>query len=196
MCFLNNRHADGLRAFEESLRLRRALDDRAGETRSLTGICQLLIAEGDVERTEELAHELLELARIGNDVRSKHFAQHYLADCSLIRGEYEHAAERYRESLETVLGLGDLLETSFEVQGIAMSASGQGNLVRAVTLAAAVEALWDERGIGISVPFWDSLLDQHIAAARRQLGPAADAQWREGRKLSFDDAIALALATS
>jgi hypothetical protein len=43
-----------------------------------------------------------------------------------------------------------------EVEGVAISASGQGDPVRAVTLAAAVEALWDERGISISVPFWDA----------------------------------------
>jgi predicted ATPase len=196
MLFFNDNDAVGLRAFEESLALRRRLGDRAGETRALTGVCQVLVAQGKVERAEELAHELLHLARPANDLRSEHFAQHYLADCSLIRGDYDRAAERYRASLETVLRLGDLLETSFEIQGVAMTASGQGDLVRAVTLAAAIEALWEERGIGISVPFWDRLLDQHIGGARLQLGLEAETHWSEGRSLSFEEAITLALASA
>jgi hypothetical protein len=65
-----------------------------------------------------------------------------------------------------------------------------------VTLAAAIEALWEERGIGISVPFWDRLLDQHIGGARLQLGPEAESHWSEGRSLSFEEAITLALASA
>jgi predicted ATPase/class 3 adenylate cyclase len=193
--FSGGKDSEGLRAFEESLRLRSALGDRAGTTRALVGVCQLLVAQGEIARAEELSNELLELARADDDVRSVHFAQHYLADCSLIRGDYDRAAARYRESLETVLGIGDVLETSFEIQGIAMSAAGQGDRVRAVTLAAAVEALWEERGIGISVPFWDGLLEQHVGGARRGLGAEAEARWSEGRKLTLDEAIALALGS-
>jgi hypothetical protein len=43
------------------------------------------------------------------------------------------------------------------------------------------------------VPFWDALLERYLGAARRQLGPNADAVWEEGRRMSFDDAVELAL---
>ena len=77
-----------------------------------------------------------------------------------------------------------------------MSAAGRGDAVRALTLAAAVEALWEERAITISVPFWDDLLSTHIGRARDALGFEAESCWAEGRQLGFDDAVTLALAES
>ena len=196
MLFFTDRNPEALQAFEESLERRRASGDRGGQTRALTGVCQVLVAQGEVVRTEKLSSELLELARGDADPRSEHFALHYLADCSLIRGDYDRAQDRYRESLVSVLRLGDVLETSFEIQGLAMSAAGRGDEVRALTLAAAVEALWEERGITISVPFWDDLLRKHIGRAREALGVEAESCWTEGRRIGFDAAVTLALAES
>jgi hypothetical protein len=96
----------------------------------------------------------------------------------------------------SVLRLGDVLETSFEIQGLAMSAAGRGDALRALRLAAAVEALWEERGITISVPFWDDLLRTHIGSAREALGLEAESCWAEGRQIGFDAAVTLALGES
>ena len=197
MLFFGAQHdVEALRAFDESLDIGRTLGVRGIETRALVGVCQVLIAQGEVERSEELSQQLLALARADGDDRSEHFALHYLADCSLIRGDYIEADLRYRESLESVIRLGDVLETSFEVQGVAMSAGGRGDLVLSVTLAAAVEALWEQRGIDLSVPFWDALREQHIGGARRALGAEADDLWEAGRKLTFEEAVQLALVRS
>jgi predicted ATPase/class 3 adenylate cyclase len=184
--------AGSLEAFEQSRELRREVEDEAGETRALVGICQVLVAMGHVERAEPLSRELLERAQ--GDPRSEHFAFHFLADCALIRGSYTDAGERYRESLRAALPLGDPIETSFEVQGVAMAAAGAGDAGRGLRLAASVEALWESLGTSMSVPFWDALLERHIGGARRQLGADADAAWAEGRAIAFDDAVELALA--
>src|SRR5215212_7904318 len=180
-----------LMAFEQSLELRRQLGDEAGETRALVGVCQVLVALGETERAEELSRDLLE--RAAGDPRTEHFAYHFLADCALIRGETEEAEERYRASLRAALPLGDVVETSFEVQGIAMAAAGNGDSARALQLAGAVEALWDSLGTSFSVAFWDSLLERYLGPARRQLGEAADTAWAAGRELPFDDAVQIAL---
>jgi len=193
MCFFNGNDADGLRAFEESLELHRDRGNRAGETRALVGVCQVLVAQGDVERTEQLSQELLELARKDEDLRSEHFAQHYLADCSLIRADYDRAAERYRESLRTVLRLGDLLETGFEVQGGRNGrfwtgrprAGGHARRRRRGALGGARHQYFRH--------FWDALLEKHIGDARRQLGAEGAGHWSHGRSLTFDEAISLAL---
>ena len=181
-----------LEAFEQSLELFRDLGDDPGATRALVGVCQVLVALGETERAESLSLELLE--RANRDPRTAHFAFHFLADCALICGDCEEAAKRYRQSLRAALPLGDLLETSFEVQGVAMSVAGLGELHAALRLAGAVEALWESLGTWISVRFWDSLLERYIGAARAQLGAEADAVWAEGRALAFDDAVELALA--
>ena len=183
-----------LDAFERSLEIWRRLSDTAGERRAVCGICQVLVAKGDVERAEALSRELLEMA--GGDARAEHFAFHFLADCALIEGECEVAEERYRESLRAALPLGDVLETSFEVQGVAMAAAGRGDHTRGIRLAAAVEALWESLGTTISIPFWNALLDRYIGGARTALGADAHTHWSEGREFLFEDAVELALASA
>jgi predicted ATPase/class 3 adenylate cyclase len=184
--------AKALAAFEQSLALRRELGDSAGELRSLVGVCQALVALGEVDRAAPLAHELLELSR-GRDLRSEHFAYHFIADCALYAGDCEEAEARYRESLRAALPLGDAIETSFEVQGVAMAAAGLGDDRRALILAGAAQALWESLGMHFSVPFWDALLERYIGGARERLGAEADAVWADGSALAFEDAVELAL---
>ena len=183
--------ARALEAFEQSLELRRELGDEAGVTRALVGIAQVLVAMGETERAETISLDLLE--RAVGDPRTEHFAYHFLADCALIRGDPREAGARYRESLRVALPLGDVAETSFEVQGVAMSEAGEGDPRRALVLAGSVEALWESLGLSISVAFWDALLERYLGPARERLGEDADAAWAEGRALAFDDAVTLAL---
>ena len=189
------RDEESLEAFEESLAIWRQLGDRPGELRALVGVCQLLVAMGEVDRAEPLSLELLELSR-GRDLRSEHFAHHFIADCALIRGDCALAEERYRESLRAALPLGDVIETSFEVQGVGMALAGQGHREHGIRLAAAGAAVWAELGVQISIAFWDALLERYIGTARKELGAAGDAEWEEGRQLPFDDAVALALQSA
>ena len=182
-----------LEAFERSLALWQELGDGDGETRATVGVSQVLVALGDVDRAEALSRELLE--RAGGEPRTEHFAYHFLADCALIRGDVAEARERYRASLRAALPLGDLVETSFEVQGVAMAAAGAGDARLGVLLAASVEALWESLGTSLSVAFWDALLARYLDPARKALGDDAQAVHAEGRALPFDDAVELALSS-
>ena len=183
-----------LQAFEDSLKLYQELGDASGETRALVGTCQVLVALGDVVRAEALSHELLE--RAADDPRTRHFAHHFLADCALIRGDTVEAETRYRQSLKAAILLGDVFEASFEVQGVAMAAAGNGDHHLALRLAGAVEMLWESLGTSFAVSFWDALLDRYLGAARAELGETADTAWTDGRGLSFEDAVELALGNT
>jgi predicted ATPase/class 3 adenylate cyclase len=183
-----------MRAFEEELSLQRRRQDKGGETRALVGVCQLLVAQHRVDEAETLSRELLELSREHDDLRSEHFALHYLADCSLMRNDHAGAERRYRESLRAAVALGDSVEISLEVQGVAMASASTGEREYGVRLAAAVEAFWESIGLEIDVPFWTALLERHIAAARAELGTRGETIWSDGRTLALDDAVALALA--
>ena len=187
-----NDNARALEAFEQALELRRQLDDEAGAIRALSGIAQVLVAMGETERAEAISVDLLE--RAAGDARTEHFAYHYLADCALIRGDPEESGTRYRQSLRAALRLGDVVETSFEVQGVAMSEAGSNNPRRAIVLAESVAALWESLGLSISISFWDALLERYLAPARESLGDEYEAVRAEGRALAFDDAIQLALS--
>jgi hypothetical protein len=180
-----------LAAFEEAHSIRQGLPDRAGETRALVGVCQVLVALGEVERAEALANELME--RADGDLRTRHFASHFLADCSLLRDDCADAEERYRESLRAALELGDVFEASIEVQGVAMAKAGRGESARALELAGSVEALWRSLGTDMHVAFWDRLLDRYLGRARTALGPDAEAARTRGLELAFDEAVELAL---
>ena len=180
-----------LAAFEEALSIRQELHDGAGETRALVGVCQVLVALGEVERAEALANELLK--RGEEDIRTRHFANHFLADCSLLRDDCVAAEERYRESLRAALELGDVFETSIEVQGVAMARAGNGGWTEALELAGSVEALWLSLGTDMHVAFWDRLLERYLGKARAALGAEAEPARARGLELEFDDAVKLAL---
>jgi predicted ATPase len=179
-----------LAVFERSRSIGNALGDRVGETRALLGVCQVMVAL-DEERAEPLAHELLERGK--DDLRTRHRAIHFLADCSLMRGDFAEAEKRYGESLRAALELGDVFETSVEVQGVAMAKAGRGESARALELAASVEALWRSLGTDPHVDFWDRLLEHHLSQARTALGADSEPARKRGLELPFDDAIALAL---
>ena len=153
----------------------------------------MLVALGEVDAAEAISRDLLE--RAVGDPRTEHFAYHFLADCALIRGDTAEAEKRYRESLRAALPLGDVIETSFEVQGVAMAAAGTATPSARLRLAGVGRgALGVARHRRSPIAFWDALLERYIGPAREQLGEDADAVWAEGRALAFDDAVALALA--
>ena len=102
------------------------------------------------------------------------------------------AEERYRESLRAALDLGDVIETSFEVQGVAMAWAGQGDSARALELDASVEALWRSLGTRSPVAFWERLLERYLGDARC-VGAGRRGGRTRGLELPFDDAVALAL---
>jgi hypothetical protein len=95
--------------------------------------------------------------------------------------------------LRAALPLGDVIETAFEVQGVAMAAAGAGDARLGLLLVGSVETLWESIGMSFSVAFWEALLERYIGPARDQLGEGADAVYAEGRALPFDEAVELAL---
>jgi len=192
--FIAGEDVESLERFEEALALQRESGTPLLVNRALAGVCQELVAQGAIDEAESRAHELLGLARRHDDVRSEHFAHHFLADCALIRGDCSAAEDLYARSLLAALPLGDAIETSFEIQGVAMAAAGLGRPKRALRLGGAAAAIWEETGAVIDVPFWIGLLDKWFSHARESLSPAeASRAWDDGRELSFERAVEEAL---
>ena len=117
-------------------------------TRALVGVCQVLVALGEVERAETISRDLLE--RAGGDPRTEHFAYHFLADCALIRGDTVEAEKRYRESLQRRASARRRHRDELRGAGRRDGRGGQGDPERALRLAGSVEALWESLGISIS----------------------------------------------
>jgi predicted ATPase len=166
--------------YEHNLELARNIGHDALLKRAIDGVCWVLLANGQFERAEPLAQEL------GNE--------HYLADCAQHRGDYD-LAERYRISvLESSLTPEGEGQQPIEVFGLAMIAGGLGRDEDAVRLEGAVEAKWEELGIGSRPRVLETWRERDLGAARARLGVArAAALYEEGRAMGWDQALELAL---
>jgi tetratricopeptide (TPR) repeat protein len=174
-------------AFEQSLSVLRQADvpDLEGAA-ARAGLCHVLVATGEVERAEAMAHELLDI--VANSPRSviQELALHFLADCPLVAGEYAEAERRYLTALSYARSAGLPGRARDEVFGVAMSLAGQGESARAVRLAAAAHA--EEERVGVeSDRWWRSMQDRLIGGARGRLAPdeLAEAD-RVGRETPLD----------
>jgi non-specific serine/threonine protein kinase len=192
--FLGGEDEAACATFEECLRVQRAHGDPPLVNRAMVALAQVLVALARVDEARPMATEIIAYARSHDDRRSEHFGWHYLADCALIEGKCDESLALYRQSLVLAGALGDRLETSFEIQGVAMSLAGLGNADFALRLAAAARAEWERMGVDIHMRFWDALQDRYLGGARQALGAGeADRNSGEGKRLAFDEAIALAL---
>ncbi len=167
-----------LKVHEQNLELARSLGQRSHVATSLAGVCQLLLATGQFERAEPLAEELQD--------------DHYLADCAMHRQDYMLAARHYSRRLELWIRDGDVVSQTFEVLGFAMALAGLGRDENALRLEGAIDATWEELGVGVRPRVVETWRERDLGAARSRLGePRASAVLEEGRKMRWEEAVGL-----
>ena len=177
-------------AFEQSLALReRAAAPNLEGVGALAGLCQLLVASGEIEHVEQMARELLEIGRRHGNLDTQGDGLHFLADCPLIGGDYAEAEKRYLRALAHARDAGILAQCPTELIGVAMSAAGQGHLARAVRLATAAHVQREALGLQPVNPahWWVQLQQRFIGGARTNLSPEeVEVAERAGRETSFE----------
>ncbi|MBI3745763.1 MAG: hypothetical protein HY264_04435 [Chloroflexi bacterium] len=192
--FFQNDNAGAMVAFERAVQLA----DQSGIPglirRANTGLCQVIVANGDVDRGRDLAQQLLRIS--GGDLWTSHLAHHFVADCALFAGDPGAALPSYRVALELAQRMGNAVETAIEIQGVAMAAAGSGAAELGIRLNAAAEAAFVAIGFDFDVPWWSALLERYLGPARLALGDEAGAIDREGRTLSLNEAVSEALERS
>ena len=183
-----------LATFEECLALQRKEGDPVLINRAMVALAQVLVALRRVAEARSMASEIIAYAKAHDDRRSLHSGCHFLADCALIEENCGESLRLYSDSLAHAQAIGDRLEMSFEVQGVAMSLAGVGDSENALALAASAKAEWERIGVDLHIRFWDALLDRHLGAARQALGAdASERAWQEGKRMPFDTAVERAL---
>jgi tetratricopeptide (TPR) repeat protein len=191
--FIGGEDEAAMQTFNEGLRLHREHGNPVLINRAMVAVAQVLVALSRVDEARPIDHEIIAFTKPRGDRRNEHFGWHFLADCALIEGNRAESLALYQESLRHAEAIGDRLEMSFEVQGVAMSLAGLGRPEEAVRLAAAAKAEWGRIGVDLHLRFWDALLDRYIGAAHRALGEEAAARIQEeGRAMSFEQAMASA----
>ena len=182
-------------SFEECLRIQKSVGNPILIHRAYVGLAQLLVALGRIGEARPMALEIIEFSKPRGDKRNEHFGWHYLADCALIEDDCNESLKLYQRSLALAAETGDKIETAFEIQGVAMSLAGLGESRQAEMLNAAANAEMARIGADLHARFWDALMEKYIGRATEQLGAdGSEAARNEGTSISFDDAIALALA--
>jgi hypothetical protein len=151
------------------------------------------MATGQFERAEPLALELHASTRESEDVACMVSADHYLADCAMDRRDYA-LAEQYRLSaLETSVAIGDVMQQTIEILGLASTAAGLRRDEHALHLEGAVAAKWNEFGVDHAPPLSEAWRKRDVVPAHARLGePRATIAFDEGRAMTWDQAVKLA----
>ena len=183
--------------FQQNLEHARRLGHHALVSRSIAGICQMLVVTGQFARAEPLALELHASMRDSEDVVFMCAGDHYLADCAMHRRDYTLAEQHRLSAFETALTSENVMQQTIEILGLALSAAGLRRDEDAVRLEGAVDAKYEELGTSLALlPFFRAWRERDLGAARARLGEArASAVFDEGRAMTWDQAVELALAS-
>jgi predicted ATPase/class 3 adenylate cyclase len=191
---LGGEKSRALELFQQNLEHARRLGHHALVSRSIAGVCQMLVAVGQFERAEPLALELYASTRDSEDVHCMSSADHFLADCAMHRRDYALAEQHRLSALETALTIGNVALQTIEMFGLALTAAGLGRDEDALHLEGAVDAKWKELGLSVGPPVLEAWRERDLGAARARLGePRANAAFDEGRATTWDQALELAL---
>lgn len=170
-----------------------ALHEKHGNTTALAGELgnqgYVALVTGDYARGESLIRDSLELL----DAESREYDFHQLnLGLALCRqGRHGDAAECFRDSLQG--GLADRETRVFALEGLANVAAMSGEDLRAARLWSAADELFTQ----MDYPLPEAERELHeelVPAARARAGAQAfDDAWTEGRLLSEEQAVELAL---
>ncbi len=181
--------------FEESLAIHRELGDRYGIAVSLSNLGDLAIDQGDPAAASPLLEEGLVIRRELGDRFGIATSLKMLGFVALAQSDYPAARALHEESLAIRRGLGDQFGILSSLQGLAAVVASLREPLRAARIWGAAERSRAEIGLPLK-PSERSGYERRVAAARVASGDDAafDSAWQEGRSLTLDQAIDLALA--
>jgi non-specific serine/threonine protein kinase len=180
---------------EESLAICRELGDRFGIASSLNSLGNVAFNHGDHPAARALLEESLAIRRELGDRFGIASSLNSLGNVAFNQGDHPAARALLEESLAIRRELGDRFGIPYSLEGLAAVVASLGDSLRAARIWGATERSRAE--IGTPLQQWDrSGYDRRVAAARIASGDDAafDSAWQEGRGLTLDQAIDLALA--
>ena len=190
-CFYSG-DADARRLMEEGFSLQQSVGDPLLVNRARIGLLQVLVSLGELDIVELMAHEALAVAQETRDLRSEHFAHHFLADCPLIRGDCASALPRYRRALALAGNerpLRDRCRNSGRPMAWRAADNGTRTAARGSGRSGIRRVAIDLSESSSGAHFWSvTSAARGWTSAKRQQTPL-----EEGWRTDFDYAIALAL---
>ena len=183
----------GQRLFEESVRVFEELGDEhytLTATRALAWMCAEL---GDLERFRVLTENYLRGARATGNQRLEARALGVLAGFAVNEGRTQDALSMLKEVYRIDRAVGEVREIADDLCRFGETLAATGRAGTAVRLLSSSEAL--RREIGARAPSYIVEMNAKTRTTiHAQLGEAAFAEaWEQGRALTPDEAVALAL---
>jgi predicted ATPase/class 3 adenylate cyclase len=178
---------------EEALALSRELGDTRSMGFELSGLGEVALRQGDNARAIRLLEESLELRRKLGSKWGMGVSLGTLGWVAIREGEWNRAVARLGESLEVRQEIGDKGGSAWCLERLAEVALAQEQAEIAVRLLGAAAALRASIGSVID-PADRPAYDRTLVALRATLGEERfSAIWNEGRALTLEQAIELAL---
>jgi predicted ATPase/class 3 adenylate cyclase len=180
--------------FEESLRAFRELGDEHYILLATDALAWTYGELGDLERSRALHEDVLHRARAQSNEGVVALQLDQLAKFALDEGLVQEALAMLKESLRISRDLGMRGGITESLCRFADALAFAGRAGTAARLLSRAEALRDEIG---GVPSWVAEMNEKtLTIIHRQLDEAAFAEaWEQGRALTVDEAVALALAS-
>lgn len=179
---------------EESLSLSREIKDELSIIEVLLYLGDIRLRQGDNEQAVVLWQESLTLSQKLGDNFGIAFALSALGEAARRQGDYKQAVIHFQKAL-TLMGEQDSkVEIPFAVEALAITVAEQGDPERAARLWGAAEAL--REAIHAPLPSsYQADYAPYLKAARTALGEEVfTAIWAEGRALTLEQTIALAMS--
>jgi predicted ATPase/DNA-binding winged helix-turn-helix (wHTH) protein len=180
---------------EESLAISRELGNQHSIALSLSNVGHVALDQGDYPAAKALLEESLAIRRELGDRFGIAASLSNLGYVALNQGDYPAARALLEESLASRRELGDQLGIPASLEGLAAVVASRRDSLRAARIWGATERSRAELGTPLP-PNERSGYDRYVSAARIASGDDAafDNAWQEGRSLTLDQAIELALA--
>ncbi len=147
---------------------------------------------GDTERAGALQRENLHRARAAGNEHMQAQALEGLAIFAVARGSPQEAVPMVEQAYRIHRDLGDVFRIAVAVCRVARPLAALGSAEVAARVLSSGQALCEEAGA--NVPWVTTMNEETLAAIRSQLDEAALAEaWEQGRGLTADEAVALAV---
>ena len=183
----------GIRLCQDGLALFRDLDDMPGITRALNVLGELWRLVGDYERAKDAYEECRVLSLQRGDKQRVATSMSNLSYVAMHQGDYLRAAALLREGLAITVELNYKHTFGLGLAMLAGPVGASGQPERAARLFGASESIL--QNLGASLQPADKIeIDRNLDDVRAQLDEKTfDQAWAEGRAMSLEDAVALAL---
>jgi predicted ATPase/DNA-binding SARP family transcriptional activator len=178
--------------YDESAQRFHSLGDEHYAGRATRSLAWAHYEAGDLEGARAVNEENLRHARMIDDKLLEGVALMMTADSAVAEDRLEEAATLMKESLGILRDAGDLLMSVAAVCRTARVLALAGRPRPAALVLSSATVLLEE--IGARPPWLTTITDEALSAIRAQLDEAAFADaWEQGRALTADEAVALAL---